>query len=48
MATFQGQSAIGASFAHRFGSALPFALTFGISHAGGKNTGAKVGIAGEF
>ena len=48
VATFPGQTATGASFAHRFGSALPFAVTFGISYAGGKNTGAKVGIAGEF
>lgn len=48
VSTFRGQQGFGAAFAHRFSSANPVALTFGVSHAGGKNTAARVGLAGEF
>ncbi|MGL5838522.1 MAG: hypothetical protein ACRCY3_08490, partial [Sphingorhabdus sp.] len=47
-ATFRGEQAVGASFAHRLDIEEPFAVTFGISHAGGKNTALRAGIAGEF
>jgi hypothetical protein len=40
--------AISASLTHRIASDTPFAITAGNSHAGGKNTGATVGFAGEF
>lgn len=45
---FRGEFAIGASLSHRLDTDSPFALTAGISHAGGKNTGASVGFSGEF
>ena len=48
VATFRGEQAVGASLAHRFDTAMPFAVTAGFAHSGGRNTGAKVGIAGEF
>jgi hypothetical protein len=40
--------AVSVSFAHRFDTANPFALTGAISHSGGKDTVARVGVAGEF
>ena len=46
-AVFRGQVGFSAALSHRFGSA-PFALSAGVSHAGGKNTGANVAVAGEF
>ena len=46
--TFRGEFAMSASLTHRLGTQSPFAVTAGVSHAGGKNTGATVGFAGEF
>jgi trimeric autotransporter adhesin len=45
---FRGEVGFSASFAHRLNSDNPMALFGGISHAGGKNTAARVGVAGEF
>jgi autotransporter adhesin len=47
-AVYRGEFGFSASIAHRLGDENPFALTAGVSHAGGKNTAARVGIAGEF
>jgi len=47
-ATFRGEQAVGASIAHRFDTANPFALTAGFSYGGHKNNAARVGVAGEF
>jgi autotransporter adhesin len=48
VATFRGEQAFGAALAHRFDGANPIALTVGVSHSGGKNTAARVGLSGEF
>jgi hypothetical protein len=45
---YRGQLGIGVSFAHRANTEDPFAVTFGVSHAGGKNTAVRAGVAGEF
>jgi len=47
-ATYRGEQAIGLSVAYRANTDNPFAVTGGISYAGGKSVGARVGIAGEF
>jgi autotransporter adhesin len=47
-ATFRGEQAVGISIAHRFDVRVPLALTAGLSHAGHKNTAARMGVAGEF
>ena len=48
LATFRGEQAVGLSVAHRFATDVPLALTAGASHAGGRNTAVRVGVAGEF
>jgi hypothetical protein len=48
LATFRGEQAVGASIAHRFDTGAPLALTAGVSHAAGRNTTVRVGVAGEF
>jgi autotransporter adhesin len=47
-AVYRGEVAVSASVAHRFNTDRPFALTAGISYSGGKDTAARVGVAGEF
>ena len=47
-AVYRGEFAISASISHRLEVDSPFAITAGFSQAGGKNTAARVGIAGEF
>ena len=47
-ATYRGEQAIGLSFAYRTNTENPFAVTGGVSYAGGDSVGARVGIAGEF
>jgi trimeric autotransporter adhesin len=47
-ATYRGEQAIGLSFAYRANTENPFAVTGGISYAGGDSIGARVGVAGEF
>lgn len=47
-AVVRGQFAISATISHRLDVGSPFALTAGFSQAGGKNTAARVGVAGEF
>jgi hypothetical protein len=47
-AVYRGEVGFGAAIAHRIGEEDPFALTAGLSHAGGRNTVARVGFAGEF
>ncbi|HYF56524.1 MAG TPA: YadA-like family protein, partial [Salinarimonas sp.] len=47
-AMFQGELAIGAAVSHRFDTRAPLALNVGISHGGGSQVGARVGLAGEF
>ena len=48
VSNFRGEQAIGLSLAHRTNGDNPFAITAGASFAGGKDIGARVGIAGEF
>lgn len=48
LATFRGEQAVGASIAHRFDTSAPLAFTAGVSHAAGRNTAVRVGVAGEF
>jgi autotransporter adhesin len=48
VANYRGEQAVGLSLAHRTSSDNPFAITAGASFAGGKDIGARVGIAGEF
>jgi autotransporter adhesin len=47
-AVFRGEVAVSATLTHRIASDTPFAVTAGVSYAGGGNTGATVGVAGEF
>ena len=47
-AVFRGEVAMSATLTHRIASDTPFAVTAGVSYAGGGNTGATVGVAGEF
>ncbi|WP_168858749.1 hypothetical protein [Bradyrhizobium brasilense] len=47
-ALFKREVGLGASFAHRFASAIPIAFTGGVSWAGNDNLGARVGLMGEF
>jgi trimeric autotransporter adhesin len=47
-AVYRGEVAFSVSMAHRLNSDRPFALTAGVSHSGGKDTAARVGVAGEF
>lgn len=47
-AMYRGEQAIGLSFAYRANTENPFAVTGGVSYAGGDSDGARVGIAGEF
>ncbi|KAF0109509.1 MAG: hemagluttinin-like protein, partial [Hyphomonadaceae bacterium] len=44
---FHDETAIGASFAHRFDTEKPMALTAGFSSSGNESVG-RIGIAGEF
>ncbi len=48
VATYRGEFGVSAGLMHRFDTSDPFAITAGVSYAGGKNTVAKVGVAGEF
>lgn len=48
VSTFRGEVGFSLSVAHRIRSENPFAFTAGVSHAGGRNTAARVGVAGEF
>jgi autotransporter adhesin len=47
-AMFRGEYAGGASMMYRLNTAYPMAVSVGISFAGNKNNGARIGIAGEF
>jgi trimeric autotransporter adhesin len=47
-ATYRSEVAFSMSFAHRIDSDTPFALTAGVSHSDGKDTAARIGVAGEF
>jgi autotransporter adhesin len=47
-ATFRGEYAVGGSLMYRLPTANPMAINVGLSHAGKKNTGVRVGVAGEF
>lgn len=48
LATFRGEKAIGGSVMHRLSGDSPIAISVGLSYAGDRNNGARVGIAGEF
>jgi autotransporter adhesin len=48
LAHFRGESAFGASLAHRLNTPDPLALTGGYSYGGGKAHGVRVGLQGEF
>jgi autotransporter adhesin len=48
VATFRGEFAGGASFAHRFNTDFPLAITGGYAYGGGSNHGARLGLQGEF
>ena len=45
---YRGELGLGASVAARVNSDTPLAVTMGVSYSGGKNTAARVGVAGEF
>jgi autotransporter adhesin len=45
---YRGEVAFSAGFMYRLDTASPFAITGGVSHAGGSDTAAKIGVAGEF
>lgn len=47
-ATFRGESAGGASIAHRLNTPMPLAVTGGYAYGGGTSHGARVGLQGEF
>jgi autotransporter adhesin len=47
-AAYRGEVAFSAAIAHRLNAAAPFAITAGISHSGGRDTAARIGVAGEF
>lgn len=48
VSTYRGEIGFSAGVAHRLNTENPFALTAAVTHSGGKNTGARMGIAGEF
>lgn len=48
LAHFRGESAFGASLAHRLNTREPLALTGGYSYGGGKAHGMRIGLQGEF
>ena len=48
LANYRNQQAAGLALAHRLNTKAPMAITFGISHAGGKNTAVRAGLSGEF
>jgi hypothetical protein len=43
---YRGEVGVSASLMHRFEG--DFAVTAGVSYAGGKNTAVRAGVAGEF
>ena len=47
-AYYRGKAAFSIAFAHRLDVGSAFALTAGVSQSGGKDTVARVGVAGEF
>jgi autotransporter adhesin len=47
-AAFRGEYAVGGSINYRLNTENPTALTVGFSYAGNKNSGVRVGVAGEF
>ena len=47
-ATFRGEYAVGGSLQYRLNTAAPMAVNLGLSFAGNKNNGVRVGVAGEF
>jgi autotransporter adhesin len=47
-AQFRGEYAVGAEFKYRLNTGTPMAIGVGLSYAGNKNNGVRVGIAGEF
>ncbi len=46
--TYRGEKGIGFSLTYRANTENPFAVTGGVSYAGGDSVGARVGVAGEF
>jgi autotransporter adhesin len=47
-ARFRGEYAVGASFMYRLNTEAPVAIGMGVSYAGNKNNGVRIGISGEF
>jgi hypothetical protein len=47
-ATFRGEYAVGGSMMYRLPTSNPMAISAGLSFAGHKNNGVRVGVAGEF
>jgi len=47
-ATFRGEFAGSASLMYRLNTRSPMAVQVGAAFAGNKNTGARIGLAGEF
>jgi trimeric autotransporter adhesin len=45
---YRGEVAFSASLSHRLNTGAPVALFAGVSHSGGKDTAARVGVSGEF
>ena len=47
-ATFRGEYAVGGSMMYRLNTEAAMAVSIGVSFAGNKNNGLRVGVAGEF
>ncbi|MXO58634.1 hypothetical protein GRI89_03645 [Altererythrobacter salegens] len=46
--TFRGETAFSLGLSHRLNIDAPVTITANVSHSGGKNTGAALGVAGIF
>ncbi|MEM1131823.1 MAG: YadA-like family protein, partial [Pseudomonadota bacterium] len=47
-AVYRGEVGVSLGLMHRLDSETPFAITAGVSYAGGNSTAIRAGVAGEF
>jgi trimeric autotransporter adhesin len=47
-AVFRGEVGFSASLSHRLNTDMPIAVFAGVSHSGGRNTGASFAVSGVF
>ena len=47
-ARFRGENPVGGAVSYRLNSNAPVAIGVGLSYAGNKNNGVRVGLSGEF